>query len=201
MARYRSKLLSLVFALALSGGCDRVEDDAPAGLVSEYEKGYALAHWQADKLRHIDKLLIVKGERDEIGEVTAEIARIAEDMALRLEAHAAAESIVLDREYLPDIEAAARDRMGFGIAGELLLSFGCDFEDKLLFTEAVAVMRMLAIAEEMEAEAPDDAQRELWAGLVTGVEPVLEQIRELLNTCDEAANTRGDARGKTASTA
>ena len=173
-------------AAALVCACERVDDRAPPGQVSEYEQGYALAHWQADKLRNIDKLLIVKGGRDEVERVTREIARIAARTAERLEAHAAAGSIVLDVEYLPEIEAAARNRMGFSIAGELLLSFGCDFEDKLLFTEAVAVMRMLAIAEEMAAEAPDAVQERLWSEIVAEVEPVFEQIRELLNTCGEA---------------
>jgi len=179
-------VLAAAAAAALAACGAGPAEQTPAGEVSAYGQGYALAYRQADRMRNIDKLLIVKRESDELAEVTADVARVAALIADRLQAHAAADaSVALETEFLPPIEAAARERMGLGIAGELLLSFGCDFEERLLFTEAVAVMRLLAIAEEMQAEAPSDVELELWAGLAAELEPVFERIRGLLNTCGE----------------
>jgi hypothetical protein len=173
----------IVAGVALAGCQAGAKDDIDA-----YRQGFSLAYWQADKLKNIDKLLIVKGERDAVGAVTDEVAAIAADIAGRLEDYAATDqSIDLEREYLPPIEVGARKRMGLGIAGQLLLSFGCDFEQNLLFTEAVAVLRLLKLSEEMQARAPDDAQLELWSGFVEDIEPVFNRVRGMLGDCRPAA--------------
>lgn len=187
MARSRQQGLWLVGAWALIAGCDASIDPATdsGADVSEYAKGYALVHWQADKLRNIDKLLLVKFERDVINEITDEVADLSGQVADELEAFAATrDDIVLDREFLPLIEAEARRRMGLNIAGELLLSTGCNFEQRLLFTEAVAVLRMASLAEEMRDEAPDDEQEALWADIADRSNAVFSRVRDLIDRCE-----------------
>lgn len=154
---------------------------------TEYEQGFGLVYQQASKLTNIDKLLIVKGESDAIEEVTDALAEVSASVGSKLETFAASrESIVLEKEFLPAVEAGARTRMGMDIAGELLFSFGCNFEQSLLFTEAVASLRMHALSREMEDRAPDDEQRELWGGIASEIEPVFERIRGLLQSCGDA---------------
>lgn len=152
---------------------------------SEYGQGYALVYQQANQLKNVDKLLIVKGERESVTEVTDEVVSVSGSISSEIESFVASrESIELDQEVLPSIEAGARDRMGLDIAGELLFSFGCDFEQKLLFSQAIATLRMLALSQEMEDEAPDDEQQEFWAGITAEIEPVFGRVRELVQACE-----------------
>lgn len=175
----RALALAALAALAAQPAAHGADEISP-----EYAQGYALVYMQADKLKNIDKLLIVKGESDRVEEITQSVAELSAAISADLEAFASSRDwVVLDREHLPPVEAGARDRMGLDIAGELLFSFGCNFEQKLLFTEAVAVLRLLGLSQEMEDRSPDDEQQELWAGLVADIEPVFGDIRGLLEPC------------------
>lgn len=183
--RHVSSCFALLGCIALIAACDSRDRDG-AGALSSYQQGYALVYWQADKLKNIDKLLLVKRERDAIQEITEEVAQLAAKVASDLEAFSASHAgVVLEREFLPPIEAGARNRMGSNIAGELLFSSGCDFEQRLVFTEAVAVLRLSSLAEEMEDQAPDDEQERLWAGIARESYAVFERVRDLINQCPE----------------
>jgi hypothetical protein len=183
--RHRLSWLVLMGSLAVLTACDPGGRDTAEDF-SSYQQGYALVYWQADKLKNIDKLLIVKREREAIQEITEEVAGLAAKVANDLEAFSASHGgIVLEREFLPPIEAGARNRMGRNIAGELLLSTGCDFEQRLMFTEAVAVLRLSSLAEEMKDQAPDDEEQRLWAGIALESNAVFERVRDLINRCPE----------------
>jgi hypothetical protein len=183
--RHVSSCFALLGCFALITACHS-RDRGGAEALSTYQQGYALVYWQADKLKNIDKLLVVKSERDVIQEMTEEVARLAAKVASDLEAFSASHGgAVLEHEFLPPIEAGARNRMGSSIAGELLFSRGCDFEQRLVFTQAVAVLRMGSLAEEMQDQAPDEEQELFWAGIAEESNAVFERVRDLINRCDE----------------
>jgi hypothetical protein len=184
--RTATMLAACAACAAMLGACAAEDGDSRAEPVSDYRQGYALVYWQASKVKNIDKLLIVKGEREPIREITGDVARLSAEVAVRLEEFAAThEGIDLEREFLPPIEAGARDRMGSNIALELLFSGGCDFEQRLVFTEAVAVLRMSALAEEMQDRAPDAEQAELWTGIHEESAALFERVRDLINQCPQ----------------
>jgi hypothetical protein len=188
--RRSSARILQALASALPAGCGALvaacgSADREAAELTAYQQGYALVHWQADRLKNIDRLLLVKIERDVVEQVTKEVALLSANVASELETYAATHGIALEREFLPPIEAGARNRMGSNIAGELLLSSGCDFEQRLVFTEAVAVLRLSSLAEEMREQAPDDDQERLWAGIAAKSNVVFERVRELINRCGE----------------
>jgi hypothetical protein len=154
--------------------------------ITDYLQGFSLVYWQVDKLQNLDKLMLVKRERPVIGDITERVATLSADVAKELEQLAEHDqNILLDREYLPSVEAGARDRMGANIATELLFSGGCDFEQRLVFTQTVAVLRMSALAEEMAERAPNDEHADFWNGMHERSAALFDEVRELINRCPE----------------
>lgn len=177
----------LIPALALLGTTlGTAIADAQDQETTDYLQGFSLVYWQVDKLQNIDKLLLVKRERDVIEDITTRVATLSAEIASELEQLAENDqSIVLDREYLPAVEAGARDNMGANIAGELLFSGGCDFEQRLVFTQTVAVLRMSALADEMAERAPNDIHADLWNSMHERSAALFEDVRDLINRCPE----------------
>lgn len=184
LRRARAGITTLALTLVLGSAASSCAKEGAPASEPRYEDGYALVYWQASKVQNIDKLLIVKGPSDELEAMTEKVAAHSAAVADELEAFAAARGgIDLEREALPPIEAGARNRMGGSIALELLFSGGCDFEQRLAFTEAVAVLRISALAEEMADQAPDDDQQALWSRIHESSDALFKEVRDLINRC------------------
>jgi len=173
-------LLVSVILLAPAAQADTPTDSSPSS-AENYEQGYSLVYQEARLLTTLPTLL-VKGQRREIETVTRDLARTAESIVGELETFAKSRSsIALEDNVLPKVEAGARARMEKGFRRDLLLGTGCGFEKRLLFVEALRAGKLIALIQEMAADARDDVESDLWQGLGEQMTEPLDRVLALLS--------------------
>jgi hypothetical protein len=130
--------LSLSISLLLFCGC--------AGTWSTPQKnpswrsGYALLYDLLSQNAHLDKILWIKFESDDVDDIVAEIVALCAEGKLELEKFAEADDMVhLEAQPLPIIELETRSAIESETADELLGTSGIPFEVKLLNTQLSAL--------------------------------------------------------------
>ncbi len=147
----------LSLALIAGGGCAT----APPPIASApgiRSNAYSLLYDLLDQQRNVDKLLLVKLEKPELGVLIKAIAAASQQAEDRIRRIAREDrSIRLDATALPEGERETRRAIAHTKTKELLIPFNPDFELTLLLTqfEALSYATHLArIAAEHELDAP-----------------------------------------------
>jgi hypothetical protein len=126
-------------------------------------EGYSLVYAIASQQKHLDKALLVKSESDPVDAVVSELSDYAgtlsaelEDMAKRYPA------LTVDTQFLPAVEAKARESLTVETTKALLAAQGKDFERLLLEKQLPALESEQHIAKVMVQLETADERREFW---------------------------------------
>ncbi|HUO81529.1 MAG TPA: hypothetical protein VM616_01585 [Gammaproteobacteria bacterium] len=130
----------------------------------ELERGYALLYELVSTLRHINKILLVKFESDDVQALTDDVSERLTKVTEQLEAMAAGNpGFDLENTGTPKFAGEARKAMSLARVksfAPLVGSTGTDFERTLLLTQAGQLNQARYLSEVLaDAEANADRQR------------------------------------------
>jgi hypothetical protein len=158
-------LAALILMVAL--GC-QTPPSAPAASGTAHVRNNAasLLYDLLGDEKNVSKLLIIKRDRPELGNVIKEIAATAGAAHHRLEKLAREDpTLNLKDTALPPGEKATRDAIAKKRAGELLRASGADFELKLLLTQAEALGYAEALAKVAAENEPSPERAKVFTAI------------------------------------
>jgi hypothetical protein len=154
-------------ALLILVGCETVQDGRSAaptrGDTNQVRnQGYSLLYELLGKERHVNRVLLIKKETPEVGDLIDEIARHTGDAADQLKEFTKADpTLDLNQVDLPLAERKVRSSIESAQTKELLTSSGREFELRLLLTQAEALTYGRHLAKVL-AEHDNDVRRRLF---------------------------------------
>jgi hypothetical protein len=174
----------ILLAGILLCGCAPLEKAQPAkGESSELEKlgvrnnAASLLYDLLGDEKNVSKILIIKRNSEELGQLIKAISKAAADAEKQLEQLAKNDSdLNLHAVELPQGEKATRDAVAKTEEHELLFSSGREFEFKLLLTQAQALgygWHLAKIAAE-NSSSPDEVQK--FTAMSRGMENLYGQV-------------------------
>jgi hypothetical protein len=164
-------------ALACAGAAP---EPAPRA-ASSRDHGYALLYALMGQQKHVSKLLIVKGERDDLDDLIQQIAETSEAAHEALEELAEDDpSFDLDDTGLPAAEVETREAIADTRTAQLLESSGGEFELQLLLAQNEALVYATHLCEVLARAEPDRARLALVRGLWTDLHRLHDGVLALL---------------------
>jgi uncharacterized membrane protein YccC len=152
----------------------------PANLEQHIRNNCAsLLHDLLNDEKHLDKILIIKRESDELHQLVKRISETAAARATQLEEMSKTDrSLNLLVTGLPSGEAATREAISKTKRNELLQSKGADFELKLLMTQLEALnygAHLAKVAAENESR-PENIR--VFSGIQSDFEKLYREVRD-----------------------
>src|SRR5262245_20150154 len=157
----------MLLTLFVLVGCETVHDGPSAGLSAATthqvrNEGCSLLYELLGKERHVNRVLLIKKETPELGDLIDEITRHAGDAAEQLKEFAKTDpTLDLNQAGLPLAERKARSSIESAHTKELLTSSGREFELRLLIAQAEALTYGRHLAKVL-AERDNDVRRRLF---------------------------------------
>ncbi len=119
-------------------------------------QGYSLFYGLMSDEKNVSKLLLIKKEQSDVGDLIRDIARASGEIAKQLESFARADShLFLKMPGLPIAEQQTRDLIGKTRAKELITKGGEKFEVRILLTQSEALTygsHLAVIVQSMETD-------------------------------------------------
>ena len=180
----------LVLAWILLSGC-AVTPGGPAaaqdGKRQALNQGYAQLYWTADKLQHIDKLLLVKLESEPVESIVDDLARTMEDDANDLEHFAeTVPAFALDDDGLPQYEWAKRRSVfasrGLDVGLPVVGRTGDDFERTLLLSLSAALNQQRHLVRVLGDDEPVDAVSQWLEDSRSSLDALYQRFEALLES-------------------
>jgi hypothetical protein len=120
-------------------------------------QGYGLFYSLMSDEKNVSKLLLIKKEKSDLGDLIRDISRVSGEIAAQLEAFQKADPHVhLEFTGLPKAEQETRDLIGKTRAKELIGKGGEKFEVRILLTQSEALAygtHLAVIVQNMETDA------------------------------------------------
>jgi hypothetical protein len=180
----RFKLMPLLLLTGLLGvlGYTRevMTTAPPAGSDKALPAGYALLFGFVAKEKNLSKLLIVKRESVELGDVVKEISDFAKKAHEHLEVIARRDAINLEHQHLPPIETATRARIEREKAKQLFGAKGDEFEFSLLLTQNEGLSYASNLARTIAEAEVNPARRGVLLEMATSFEQLQARVLTIL---------------------
>jgi hypothetical protein len=161
--RFHKFAVALIVCATLLGGCATKPPAQPAAAPSldaqfaMRNQGYGLLYSLVSDEKNVSKLLLIKKEKSDLGDLIRDISRLTGEMAAQLEAFEKADPhLHLNFTGLPKAEQETRDLIGKTRAKELISKGGEKFEVRLLLTQSEALSygtHLAVIVQSMEGGA------------------------------------------------
>ena len=182
-------LVAAIVMVALSACASMGKKDLSERPVSEKNKvlsgGYAQLYEAASGLKYVDKLLLVKFETEEFGDVIKAISDYAAELSEQLEKlDKDYPSLSIDKTYLPEMEVAKRTAVQNDRIKDLapiIGRTGKDFERTLLLTQSGALNQQRHLAEVMAEAETSEARRTFLNGVAKRYGELYRMDVRLLN--------------------
>jgi hypothetical protein len=144
--------------------------------------GYALLYGLLDQERQVSKLLVIKGERDQLETIIQAIAETCGEAHARLEKLGKADpGLDLVDTGLPSEEVRTREAIAATRRDQLLAASGRELELQLLLSQNEALTYIAHLADTLSRSESDPARaafvRELWKDVTRLQEDVLALVR------------------------
>jgi hypothetical protein len=181
--RHMFTLLLAVVGFALS--CTTVRDNRkpPMEYSFKQNEGYSLLYDLLSKQKDVDKLLIIKKEKPDVGTVIERIAATCTNAAQKLESFRTEDpSLNLEVKSLPEVEEATRASIESERTKELLFSTGRDFEVHLLLSQAEGICYGAHLAGVLAQEEKHNGRKEYMKHLSTELHDLQKGVLEIISS-------------------
>jgi len=149
-------LARIIVSSAASPETSHPKETLPDREFAARNQGYSLLYSLMADEKDVSKVLWIKKEKSDVGELIREIARTSAEAVKQLEAYAKADPhLQLKMTGLPQAEQQTRDLISKTRAKELLSKKGENFEVRILLTQGEALTygsHLAAIVQNMETE-------------------------------------------------
>ncbi|HVR76069.1 MAG TPA: hypothetical protein VMT52_17185 [Planctomycetota bacterium] len=174
--------LLAVVGLALS--CTTVSDRKPPMEYSfNQNEGYSLLYDLMSKQKNVDKLLMIKKEKPDVGTVVERIAATCTNAAQKMESFRTEDpSLNLEVKSLPAVEQATRASIESERTKELLFSTGEDFEVHLLLSQAEGICYGAHLAGVLASEEKHNGRKEYMKHLSKELQDLQKSVIEILSS-------------------
>ncbi|MEC9408121.1 MAG: hypothetical protein VX549_12705 [Pseudomonadota bacterium] len=177
-----------VLAMLMLSGCALTPVSSSGQVETQRQalnQGYAQLFWTADKLQHINKLLLIKLESDPVESIIDALADTMAGDADDLEHFAdTVPAFSLDDDGLPEYEWAKRRSVfasrGLDVGLPLVGRSGEDFERTLLLSLSAALNQQRHLVRVMRDDEPVAAVRQWLAETETSLDALYQRFEDLL---------------------
>lgn len=146
-------------------------------------QGYALLYKLMSDEKNLSKLLLVKKEQADLGELIKRISKVSGEVAAGLEKLSKADGhLHLEFDGLPAIEKQVRDSIGKTRAKELITKGGQKFELRVLLTQSEALTYGAHLAAVLQAHESDEARRKFLAETSQRLQELHQGVIDLMHT-------------------
>lgn len=179
-----------MLVLVLFAGCATAPKTEPPksedGALAIRNQGYALLYKLMSDEKNLSKLLLIKKEQADLGELIKRISKTSGEVAERLEKFSKADGhLHLELDGLPVVEKEVRDSIGKTRAKELVTKSGQKFELRVLLTQSEALTYGAHLAAVLQQHESDEARRKFLA-------QALERLQELHQSVIDLMHKRWD---------
>lgn len=182
MLRTIASLIALVLAGCATAPTPEVPKSQDAALAIR-NQGYTLLYKLLSDEKNVSKLLIIKKEHADLGELIKRISKVTGDAAEELERLSKADGhLHLNLESLPEVEKQVRDSIAKTRAKELITKGGQKFELRVLLTQGEALTYGAHLAAVLQAHERDEERRRFLAGTSQKLQELHQAVIDLMHT-------------------
>jgi hypothetical protein len=141
-----------------------------------------LYHLLSDE-KNLSKILLIKKEQSDLGELIKKISNFSGDTAKQFEAFAKADShLHLNMDGLPQAEKETRDLISKTRAKELVTKSGEKFELRILLTQSEALTYGAHLAVVAQSHETDEARKKFLADTSQALQDLHQAVIDLMHT-------------------
>jgi len=145
-------------------------------------QGYSLLYKLLSDEKNVSKLLVIKNENSDVGELIRKIAKTTGDAAKELEAFARGDPhLHLNMDGLPIAEQQTRDLIAKTRAKELVTKTGEKFELRILLTQIEAMSYGAHLAVVVQSHETDESRREFLGAVSQQLQELHQAIIDLMH--------------------
>lgn len=190
------RVILLAGGLIAAAGCASAENEAPVLARSQdarfaiRNQGYGLFYKLMADESNVSKLLLIKKEQKDLGDLLRKISEVTGDIAKDLEKLSKADGeLHLNFDGLPTVEKETRELIGKTRAKELIAKGGEKFELRILLTQSEALTYGAHLAAAIQKHESNPA-RQKFLGAVS------QRLQELHQAVIDMMHTRWDSPAK-----
>lgn len=189
--RYDPSMRVAFVVLLLMAGCAStpVKPPEPVSVTANDQalairnQAYTLLYGLMSDEKNVSKLLVVKKEAPDVGEILRDISTTAGAAAKELERFSKADShLHLDFESLPIAEKQTRDSIAKAKAKELISKTGQKFEVRIILTQAEALTYGAHLAAVTQANETDPGRKEYLGKLSQQLQDLHQRVIDLIHS-------------------
>ena len=181
--------LGLLLGIVLMGCATKPPTVAPETNVPSRDsrlairnQGYSLLYKLLSDEKNVSKLLVVKNENSDVGELIKKIARTTGEGAKELEAFAKGDPhLHLNMDGLPVAEKETRELIAKTRAKELITKTGEKFEMRILLTQIEAMSYGSHLAVVVQSHDTDESRRKFLGDLSQQLQELHQAIIDLMH--------------------
>jgi hypothetical protein len=187
-----------MFALVVFAGCATAPKPEPPksedAALAMRNQGYALLYKLLSDEKNLSKLLLIKKEQADLGELIKRISKVSGETAEGFEQFSKADAhLHLESDGLPAIEKEVRDSIGKTRAKELIAKGGQKFELRVLLTQSEALTYGAHLAAVLQRHESDEARRKFLGETSQQLQELHQAVIDLMHTrWDMPANPSKD---------
>jgi hypothetical protein len=181
--------LALLLGIVLTGCATKSPTVAPKTNVPSRDsrlairnQGYSLLYKLLSDEKNVSKLLVVKNENSDVGELIKKIARTTGEAAKELEAFAKGDPhLHLNMDGLPAAEKETRELIAKTRAKELITKTGEKFEMRILLTQIEAMSYGAHLAVVAQSHETDESRRKFLGDVSQQLQELHQAIIDLMH--------------------
>ncbi|HUS36238.1 MAG TPA: hypothetical protein VM680_12875 [Verrucomicrobiae bacterium] len=182
MLRIFAVLVLVVFAGCATAPKAEAPKSEDAALAVR-NQGYALLYKLLSDEKNLSKLLLIKKEQADLGELIKRISKVSGEVAEGMEKFSKADGhLHLEVDGLPAVEKEVRDSIGKTRAKELIAKGGQKFELRVLLTQSEALTYGAHLAAVLQRHESDEARRKFLAETSQRLQELHQGVIDLMHT-------------------
>jgi hypothetical protein len=176
----------LLITIAFAGCATLPKSEAPKSddaALAIRNQGYTLLYNLMSDEKNVAKLLLIKKEQADLGELLKRISKVTGEVADGLEKLSKADGhLHLNLDGLPAIEKETRDSIAKTRAKELIAKGGQKFELRILLTQAEALTYGAHIAAVLQRHESEETRRKFLAETSQKLQELHQAVIDLMHT-------------------
>ncbi len=181
--------IATLLLLILSGCATATKPPPAVEVTAEDQKfairnqGYSLLYQLLSDEKDVSKLLLIKREAPEVGELLKDISKVSGNAVKELESFSKADPhLHLKMPGLPVAEQQARDLISKTKAKELIAKTGDKFEIRILLAQSEALVYGAHLAAVIQPNEADPARKRALANISEQYQQLHQRLIDLIHT-------------------